>query len=249
MKKTIILSLFIPLLSFGQDKVNFQLHGDFSHYLKKSFSYAYETYMAESIALGINVSSKKIDVNTLFFYNFMYSGIYKFNAIKDYTRLHQIGGKFEIIFLSNTKRFRPYLSLTSGTSLDRKYKNKLLDSEALVFIDKAEVDIHFLSKVQPNPITRYARFYQSTPFIGTFVTGCDVRIVENFHVKVGVGYGLQIMKTKYAEWSGGKTNNPINPYPPNMEAFLKDIPMDTHYFHLLDVQVGLSYSFPLKKKE
>jgi uncharacterized membrane protein YeaQ/YmgE (transglycosylase-associated protein family) len=75
--------------------------------------------------------------------------------------------------------------------------------------------------------------------VGALIGGFVFQINKNFNIKLGAGYGLRKMKTKYAEWKEDE----------DVYVKLETIPTETHYFHMLDVQLGLSYTFSFKNKQ
>ncbi|RFC53091.1 hypothetical protein [Brumimicrobium aurantiacum] len=180
---------------------------------------------------GIQLQTNSGTFGMLF--NYQYS---VFTNLYDFTRYrnHMIGGVIQYSLYSEIKRFRPYFSIEVKSEIATNSKNAYMDDyyvpHSLTYSSDFNHDGSY--------VFYKSRIYQSTPLVSSLIMGGDFRIIENLHLKFGFGYKLRLMKTKYAEWELGEDVN----------EKLKTTPNENHYFHMLDVQLGLSYSFTFKPK-
>ncbi|RFC54067.1 hypothetical protein [Brumimicrobium aurantiacum] len=206
----------------------------------KSFNTTYieQSFLGINTSLGMELSTKKSKIN--FFVNYQLSGNFIpsdfFGSILNKKffkyRSHFLGGGGAIIFNRNT-RFSPYISFLISSEVSTNSRSAYLNDSY------GFRDYPLLLNGYPSPKTEYwSYFYISTPFISSVTGGYTFKINKNFNVNLGVGYGLRIMKTKYAEWKEDE----------DIYEKLKKVPSETHYFHMLDVQLGLAYSFSFKNK-
>jgi hypothetical protein len=64
-------------------------------------------------------------------------------------------------------------------------------------------------------------------------------LIENLDLILGIDYGYRIMRTKYAYWYDVV----------EFEKIVDKIPIVEVESHMIHAQLGLSYTFSLKKKE
>ena len=150
---------------------------------------------------------------------------------------HLLGGGFQYRILSREKRFSPYIELTAMTEVGTNYRDGYLNVDGMYPMDQPSS----FSYTKPETTFYYASFYHSTPLVGSAIVGCDIRLTENLHLSVGAGYGLRFIKSSYAWWNEKVelTKETLNDY---------SIPLrDWH--DMIDVKLGISYAFSLKKKE
>ena len=156
-------------------------------------------------------------------------------------KTHNFGIAVKYTFLNSDKyRFRPFAELMGYAPIIDKNKHRFF-SESF-FATPAPVET--LGSYGSPTYEFYSNFYESTPFVGSALLGCDFRIVQHLHATVGIGYGIRVMKTKYIEWHEWEDEVGTT----DLEKLLKTAPVTTHIFHLLDVQVGIYYGIGFGKK-
>jgi hypothetical protein len=222
-----------PVVSISNTNSFYVNHKTFkTDYIERSF-------LGVNTKLGMNLSMRKGEFNFFgnyqlsgnfipsdFFGNFLNKKFFKY-------RSHFIGGGISYCFFNKNKRFAPYISFIIANEVSTNSKFAYLN-DSFGFRDYPLLDNGY-----PSPYQDYwSYFYISTPLICSFTGGYAFQINKNFNVKLGVGYGLRKMKTKYAEWKEDE----------DVYVKLETIRTETHYFHMLEVQLGLSYSFSFKNK-
>ncbi len=159
-----------------------------------------------------------------------------------------LGISNNLLFLSPKKRFRPLVKINILTEIKSNYKGGFLwdnDRGNLLTLENYNItpsSQKITTSPSPNnPAGHYytSNFYHSTPFVGSLLVGCDIRLVKNLHLNLSLGYGLRVMKTQNTQWINGE----------DVSQKLKTSPIETHYFHMLDCQFGLNYTFSFKKKQ
>jgi len=218
MKKIIFLiCLFTSTFTIGQNK-------DLKLATKVTYGlYADMFINSPKIEIGINLPIKENDLYFYLSYGFIKSSSY--NG-------HYIGVSTEYHFLSNKKRFRPYLGISILSEIATNYKGGYLSGEDFITTDSYGSMFGFY------PLYYNASgFYYSTPLFATLSSGFDVRLIKDLHLSFSLGYGLQVMRYKYLEWINDE----------DYRELLKEEPMKKKVFHYVNVQLGLSYAFPLKK--
>lgn len=237
--KAIIIFILIPIPCFSQLAVKpiISVSSTNSSYVNLS-TYIEHSFFGINVKPGIKLS---LNMGELFVSgSYQLSGSYNpnnfFNEKLFKYRSHFIGGEVSYHIFKNKKRFSPYISIFLASEVSKNSKNTYLN-ESFGYRDYPFIYESIFSPGYPPKITYWSYFYISTPFIGSLTGGCVFRASKDININLGVGYGLRWMKTKYAEW---QKNEDIN-------KKLKTISSKNDYFHLLDVQLGLSYSFPLKK--
>ena len=148
---------------------------------------------------------------------------------------HLLGGGFQYRILSREKRFSPYIELTAVTEVGTNYRDGYLDANDWYPIDEPST----FSYTKPETTFYYARFYHSTPFVGSAIVGCDIRLTNNLHLSIGAGYGYRGLKTRNVWWNKKEEMT--------KERLYKDYPIRSEWFDMIDVKLGISYAFSLKK--
>lgn len=222
-----------PIVSLSNTNSFYVFHKSFkTDYIERSF-------LGVNTKLGMNLSMRKGEFN--FFGNYQLSGSFipsdffgnLFNKNFFKYRSHFVGVGISYYFFKKNKRFAPYVSFVISSEVSTNSK--------LAFLNDAYGfrDYPLLSNGYPSPNTSYwSYFYISTPLICSITGGFSFRIGENVDINFGVGYGLRKMRTKYAEWKEDE----------DVYSKLKESSIRTNYFHMLDVQLGLTYSFSFKPK-
>ena len=149
---------------------------------------------------------------------------------------HLLGGGFQYRILSREKRFSPYIELTALTEVGTNYRDGYLNVDGRYPMDEPSS----FSFTKPETTFYYAKFYHSTPFVGSAIVGCDIRLTENLHLSVGAGYGYRGLKTRNNVWWNKKEDM-------TKERLYNDYPTQTAWYHTIDVKLGISYAFSLKK--
>ena len=148
---------------------------------------------------------------------------------------HLLGGGFQYRILSREKRFSPYIELTAMTEVGTNYRDGYLNVDGMYPMDQPSS----FSYTKPETTFYYASFYHSTPLVGSAIVGCDIRLTENLHLSVGAGYGLRFIKSRYAWWNEKEELT---------KEMLNDISIRLRDWHdMIDVKLGISYAFSLKK--
>jgi len=207
----------------------------------------YNRHLGIDGTVGIETAFK--NGNLSLFFDYEYEGTTRerelfFHTFRLYS--HFLGGGIKYTYRNEMKRFRPFIALTGLTENKTNKLHHFIDSY-FDFIGYPEHTYTTALGSQGNPpyvYDYYSNFYESTPFVGSALLGCDFRIVQHLHATVGIGYGIRVMKTKYATWE--EWDDEIGTT--DVEALLKTAPVTTHIFHLLDVQVGIYYGIGFGKK-
>ena len=209
-------------------------HYNSTHYI------SYNAYQITNINGGVNLANTNYSIGI--------KAGYQFFICRDQTvtnpyvknkfimNSHFIGFVITNRFREN-KIVRPFINISGSTEVKTNYRDRYLSTETYnpTVISSGNYD---------NVIGIKTNFYQSTPFIGSLLIGCDFRIYKDLRVNLALGYGLRVLKTRY----GMLTFHPE-------QSTMK--PVKTEYisepytvaFHMLDFQLGLSYAFSFKKKE
>lgn len=238
--KKILFILFLMTYCSGmcQDKIAFT--AKINNIYFKNFNY-YGDYGLTAINLGINVKMKS--GNSLFYV--AYGVLYNYPVPKEWVRgydiiSHDIGLSMEYHFTEEEKRFRPFIEIDIFSEIKSNYKNGILDNESLTSPIIRELSAETMptsSLSTPGKVVFKNSFYYSTPFIGSILAGCAIRLVDNLHLSLAVGYGRKMMKYKYLEWQKGD----------DYQSMLEKRGTKTKNFNYVDFQLGLSYTFSFHK--
>lgn len=156
-----------------------------------------------------------------------------------------------------TKLTSNLLGLGTEIRFFEKNKVKLLLNVQLMSEVSSGYRNNYLRKQNYRPIKHYhvlpisnysgekveTNIYKGTPFIGNFLIGCNVKIVNELSFNFSVGYGLRVLRSQLA--------NLTYIYAVSLTEPTKEENIDKPYlvpFHMLDFQAGLSYTFSMKKK-
>lgn len=155
-------------------------------------------------------------------------------------RNHFLGATLRYIFKERSKRFRPFIQFSIRSEIGTNYKNGyLMDEEFIPRFNPVIVYHTPPANQKPYDIDYlYSHFYHSTPFIGSFLFGYNLKVIENLHLNLALGYGFRIMKIKYAEWTENE----------DVYEKLRTIPTTNNLSQMIDLQLGLTYAFSFKKK-
>src|SRR5690554_5713505 len=86
-------------------------------------------------------------------------------------------------------------------------------------------------------------YYQSTPFISTFLAGCDFRLYQGLSINTAFGYGLRVIKVQHGKLYYHPS---VNGKPIKEEKIGTPYTLPVNY---LTLQLGLSYAFDISKKK
>lgn len=235
MKRILILCLLTAFNCSSQEKINlfFGLKHNFSKQIRSEDNPQF--YGESNLQIGIQLKESwgAIDFNCNYLYSVSYAGEPSYSL-----QSHFLGGNINIHFLSDEKRIRPFFSISGLTEISTNYKNGYLWPYDYDWTTMEKP----LSKDGGGPITLdyyYSSFYYATPFVGNIFIGGELKLMRNFYLSLGVGYGLRVMRAKYAEWG---ENDDVN-------EILRSITPEAHLFQFFDVQFGLTYVIPFKKEK
>ena len=147
---------------------------------------------------------------------------------------HLLGGGFQYRILSREKRFSPYIELTAMSEVGTNYRDGYMDRDGLYPVDNPSA----FSYTKPETTFLYASFYHSTPLVGSAIVGCDIRLTNNLHLSIGAGYGYRGVKTRYVWWNEKEELT---------KEMLHKRAILTEWYDMIDVKLGISYAFSLKK--
>jgi hypothetical protein len=262
------LSLFfvsLYLLSFSQENPSIII--DFSSSFSKEIisNKSAQVYGGFNFNIGAKLNNiKNGDLYLSFAYQFSSNVIYSYpfdsisidyenqktehfdsegNKIRPYKSLqrsHLIGASLKYIFRERNKKVRPFLKIAVLSEVYSNYKNGLLVFNE--YIPKVEPSFSY---IDPTPAGEdpavdyyYSHFYYSTPLVSSFLGGVDIKLIKNLDLNIALGYDFRIMKVKYAEWTENE----------DVYEILRTIPTTNNLSQMIDVQLGLTYTFSFKKK-
>ncbi|HLW39607.1 MAG TPA: hypothetical protein VKX31_04385, partial [Brumimicrobium sp.] len=154
---------------------------------------------------------------------------------------HLIGIGLKLRF-QQEKRFGFLLSLNGHHQLSSNYSLAFMREEGWFSDQPLGHTVSFGSHGGPPYSTLfYSEFYTRTPFIGNIFAGINYRVFEGFCLSFSIGPGVRIFKTKSASWSSW-TGDPSYDY-----KKLETKHEVTNYGTTMDFELGVSYTFPLKK--
>lgn len=184
--------------------------------------------------IGVNISHENIEYNII--------GLYGLGAILLGGRYidHEFGMRLGFRFHKN-KKFGFLLSLDAKCQVASNYHLAYMgDNYHYLFLSESPDSWMSYNSGShgslPGHLVYHSNFYVGTPFVGNILTGVDYRIMEGLHINASAGFGVRIMKTKYAEWLEGQ----------NVYKKLETIPEKTHYISTMDFELGVSYAIPMK---
>lgn len=226
--KISILSVFIILTLgvFGQkDQTKFKgIIGVEGRYTFEPFgnnefpSFSCELGLGINEQLRVSLSYKQSTSLSLGFYT------------RESPKYHSLYFKTSYLFNKKNKRLSPILSLDFGTQIFSNYKHGFLDVE-----DFHPQDALYGTDYHPGTFVNESNFYYSTPFFGSLNGGITIRVFSELYLNILAGYTFRMLNYKYL--------NDLEL--DNYQLRVLSAPIRTHYFHLLNAQFGLIYTFPL----
>ena len=185
--------------------------------------------MFNGLFLKSGVALRRVNYNLIYSYRGQYN--YKSKKFNDYN-CHFLGVGIKYFLLDNEK-FKPNISLEIMTELGTKNKGNLM-RQYLTITQQSSYSLQELSQQNSHYFDDYEEYdswignvyYQSTPFSGTLLIGCDFKLCKNLYLNFGLGLGIRSIKVL----------KPVTRITKNYNVFSAD------------AQLGLTYAFPLKKK-
>lgn len=202
---------------------------DVSNMISKKNTRSY--YNISNLTIGKSIIYNKSSIDFGFSYGFSgnLSGV---TASTYIFKSHLFGGRVDYSFwLNNENSVKPYISLALYTEIASNYYNGTL-------FEDMHKPIPIRSFTQHTPSYK-ARFYQGTPIVANFFVGFSVKLTKSFFFKTAFGFGYENIKTKYVEWQDEEYVI--------IENKLKDKVVESHPLFSYNLQIGLRYTFPLKK--
>ncbi|MBN9293187.1 MAG: hypothetical protein J0G96_04320 [Flavobacteriia bacterium] len=219
---------------------------------------SYKDLIFDLTTIGFGIDIKKTNGN------FRLHAAYGFNTYIEPTRetlyyiksfsykSHLLGLAFEYHRLNEQKRFHPFIGMSISSEIATNYKNGYIHYKYEYFPPYPHSDV-FGQGPGGGPyyyISYKTRSYQSMPLVSTFYAGCNIKIVENLNLNLSLGYNLSLMNYKYVQWSYNGYGKPDeSTVKKDYYNSLGTTPVQILVLHSLAVQLGLNYTFPLKKQK
>lgn len=241
MKFTIAL-LFVASFSLGQERgkgfIDLNQRIDFNFNNTES-----------NLNFGFNYFLKKISISA--FSSYAYGGVSKKVETHNPFELdyHLLGGGIKFKFREEQKLYTPTLKLSGFTEISSKYRGKKLEKS---FVDD-DKDIFFLPTLDNyvktsywnGIISRYSYHYISTPLIASLFFENEFKIQNEISLHVGIGYLLRLVRYTINEWSPDMSEPVI--IVTETHKLRETINGKVQKFNYLSFEIGVSYTFPLKK--
>ena len=195
-------------------------------------------YQMAKINLGFNVIRDR--------YSLGISGSYQYFKCRQQLVItphvknkHSLNSHFIGLIITNrfreTKIVRPFFSIGLLTEISTDYKGKYLDTE--------DYDPVKYANTYSMSGSTNVNYYQSTPFIGEFLVGCDFRVYKGFSANLAIGHSVRVLKVQY----GMLYYNPSVKDKPITETKIGS--PYTINLNYMTLQLGLSYAFDIHKKK
>lgn len=226
--------IFLVNTTYSQDK--FYIYTNLSHGFSLNIGHGF-LYSMSNASLGGQVNTRHGNITVYATYQFggNIGGAtsYKLNYLA-------LGGGLKYRFLNNERRFSPYFEVGIMTELATSYRNGYLNMVGFHPQNSPQRESFSYSHSDPVQYRSYSRFYHSTPLISSIILGADIRLVNGLYFDFGLGYGIRGMKTKWYDWEGTDDLS---------QEKIEQLPIEIQWFNMLDVKLGLSYAFSLKKNK
>lgn len=199
-----------------------------------------DAFISSTLKAGIELDLKTGSIDILGI--FKHSGTVRYGSLFShiYDKNNQfLGGAIKYKYnLKKIKRpFYLFTFISSLANISTNYQNTYLNEG---YGTTNSIPLIFYTSSEPSSGLKkdYASwFYCSTPFTLNLSFGIDFQLIKGLFISLSAGYEYRYMRTKYAEWGEGEDVN----------EKLRTISSTKHYFHMLDVQLGLSYTFNFHK--
>jgi len=230
---------FIPILSLSQKTISGEV--EISQFVHSKI------YTESGITLGVNLPLTKGNISFLLQYK--YGGNWettdlKYQKVEMYSLdYHLIGGEIKYRVLDQFKLYSPTIHISLSTDIASGYRGGYLQS---IGVFKNERFYSFEPSNSPqtggliSPNQNYAYYYISTPLIASLMIGNEFKIIENLHVSLGLGFSIRSVKVGYKEWYNSQPE-------PKPDLKSPSALSNTDKIKMLDLKLGLSYTFPFKK--
>ena len=245
----IFILILFPL--FAQNKIK-----GYAELSQSAHTIAYtETNLSIGVALAVGHGTFSI------FGLYQFGGNWKNKEILSYgMNYHLLGGGFKYRILKESKIYSPTIQLSASTEVHSSYRGKYLRTHPHL------IDYHFTpsnsystkytsSGGQPSyPSYNFTYYYVSTPLVANILIGHEFRLTEGLFFNLGLGYSIRAVKVRNKSWSVKSEEPPSDISKPNSlkydsYSFEGIILKDIAWMHIIDLNVGLNYTFPLKKKK
>lgn len=140
--------------------------------------------------------------------------------------------KTSYLFNKSERRFSPILSMDFGTQIFSNYKYGFLDVDRYYPFDAL-----YGTDQYPGTFVKSSNFYCSTPFLGSVNGGISIKLFPDLDLNILAGYSLRVIRFKYLK----------NLELENYQSRLEKAQDQTHISHMLNIQLGLTYTFAFKK--
>lgn len=240
---SIIFSL-ICSISFSQKQIGI--------YSELSQSFPKIMFTETNLSLGVSMPISIGMIST--FIQYQFGGNYKIKRegnFKAYEIQYQmLGGGLKYRFLSKMKLYSPTLKISAATELTSNYRGGYLYSRINAYnkeyysffptrnheIEKVTYDGELYNTYN------YVYYYVSTPLVLSILVGHEFRLTKGLNFNVGIGYSARAVKARLKKWGAGTTEPPSDISKTHSMQGVK-------WFHMIDLNLGFNYTFPIKKKE
>lgn len=235
MRGTIMFFMMITTL-YGSAQQNNSISFSLSQNILKEIglisNMGLQYYSGSCLKIGYRFENKKSDLEVGIIY--CYSGSLSGHSKYFISQNHSLGSSLKYSFVNKGKKIKPFLNFNTLIEIASNYRNGFLLIERHIPSLNPSYTVDYYSYTVYH---YYSNFYHSTPLASSLLGGIDIKLNQTLSLNIAAGYAFRIMKVKYAEW---KKNEDVY-------KKLETIPTENVFSHFLDVQLGLSYSFPLKK--
>ncbi|MCO5269117.1 MAG: hypothetical protein M9897_09505 [Brumimicrobium sp.] len=153
---------------------------------------------------------------------------------------HMLGIKYSYSILNRERKIHPLITIGILREITSSYKNKFLDENYFTPVLIPLKNDHFSgSHGGYSGYHNSSFFYITTPLYIYLDIGINFKINKYFAFKLSTGYAMQLLKYKYLKWT------PEQDY----SEMLKNTSTKNQIFHIANINLGLSYSFPLNSKK
>src|SRR5690554_109597 len=240
MRGTIMFFMMITTL-YGSAQQNNSISFSLSQNILKEIglisNMGLQYYSGSCLKIGYRFENKKSDLEVGVIY--CYSGSLSGHSKYFISQNHSLGSSLKYSFVNKGKKIKPFLNFNTLIEIASNYRNGFLLIERHIPSLNPSATYYYPS-VPGGEYTvdyYYSNFYHSTPLASSLLGGIDIKLNQNLSLNIAAGYAFRIMKVKYAEWKEKE----------DVYKKLETIPTENVFSHFLDVQLGLSYDFPLKK--
>jgi len=196
-------------------------------------------FSSSNLKIGLKLKNEKFSVGIFIGNQLLTKRISKMYFIKErsYMISNSLGLGFDFRFREN-KRIRPFIEINGFTEILTNYEGKTLYPK-----DFYPTEIYY-SGLNQKELQINGYTYQSNPFIGNFLVGCDFRIYKGLSANFAIGYGLRILKMRYGMLTFYSEQS--SSMPDKVEYIGSPFTIN---FNMLTLQLGLNYAFSFHKKD